>query len=88
MHLRELFADDPGRVDRLSLEAVGIHADLSKHRVTDETIDLLLALADERGVAERRDAMFRASTSTGREPTRAPCRPADAPQRLARRRRP
>ena len=59
VHLRELFADDPGRVERLSVEAVGIHADLSKHRVTDETIALLLALAEERGVAARRDAMFR-----------------------------
>ena len=57
-HLRDLFAGDPGRVDRLRLEAAGIHADLSKHRVTDETVALLLALAGERRVAERRDAMF------------------------------
>jgi glucose-6-phosphate isomerase len=59
IHLRELFATDPGRVERLSFEAAGIEADLSKHRVTAETIPLLLALAAERGVAERRDAMFR-----------------------------
>jgi len=59
VHLRELFADDPRRVERLSFEAAGIHADLSKHRVTEETIALLLALAEERGVAARRDAMFR-----------------------------
>jgi glucose-6-phosphate isomerase len=59
LHLRELFAEDPARVDRLSLEAAGIHADLSKHRVTEETMRLLVALADERGVAVRRDAMFR-----------------------------
>ncbi len=59
LHLRELFESDPGRVERLTLEAAGIHADLSKHRVTDETMRLLLALAEERGVAERRDAMFR-----------------------------
>jgi glucose-6-phosphate isomerase len=59
LHLRDLFADDPMRVDRLSLEAAGIHADLSKHRVTEETMRLLVALADERGVAARRDAMFR-----------------------------
>jgi len=59
LHLRELFAGDPGRVERLSLEAAGIHSDLSKHRVTEETIALLLALAEERGVADRRDAMFR-----------------------------
>ncbi|HET8742558.1 MAG TPA: glucose-6-phosphate isomerase [Gaiella sp.] len=58
-HLRELFATDPGRVDRLSLEAVGIHADLSKHRVTEESMRLLLSLAEERGVFARRDAMFR-----------------------------
>ena len=59
LHLRELFAGDPGRAARLSYEAAGIHADLSKHRVTDETVRLLLRLAEERGVAERRDAMFR-----------------------------
>ncbi len=59
MHLRELFAMDPGRVERLSLEAAGIHADLSKHRVTAETVSLLLDLARERDVAGRRDAMFR-----------------------------
>jgi glucose-6-phosphate isomerase len=59
LHLRELFAEDAARVDRLSLEAAGIHADLSKHRVTEETMRLLVALADERGVAVRRDAMFR-----------------------------
>jgi len=59
IHLRDLFARDPGRVERLSLEAAGIHADLSKHRVDGETVRLLLELARERGVAVRRDAMFR-----------------------------
>ena len=59
LQLRDLFADEPDRVERLTLDAAGIHADLSKHRVTAETISLLLALADERGVAARRDAMFR-----------------------------
>ncbi len=59
VHLRELFATDPGRAGRLTFEAADIHADLSKHRVTGETVALLLALADERGVASRRDAMFR-----------------------------
>ncbi len=59
LHLRDLFAADPGRVRRLTIEAAGIHADLSKHRVTAETIALLLALARERGVEERRDAMLR-----------------------------
>jgi glucose-6-phosphate isomerase len=58
-HLRDLFADDPGRVDRLSLEAAGIHADLSKHRVTAETVALLVELAAARSVEERRDAMYR-----------------------------
>jgi len=59
LQLRELFATDADRVERLTFEAGDIHADLSKHRVTAETLALLLALADERGVASRRDAMFR-----------------------------
>ena len=59
LHLRELFAEDPGRVARLSFEAAGIHADLSKHRVTDETVRLLLGLAEDRAIVECRDAMFR-----------------------------
>jgi glucose-6-phosphate isomerase len=58
-HLRDLFAEEPDRVERLTLDAAGIHADLSKHRVTAETVPLLLALAEERGVAARREAMFR-----------------------------
>ncbi len=58
-HLRDLFAEDTGRVERLAVDAAGIHADLSKHRVTAETMPLLVELARERGVAERRDAMFR-----------------------------
>jgi glucose-6-phosphate isomerase len=57
-HLRELFADDPMRGERLALEAEGIYLDYSKNRITDETIQLLLRLASECGVAERRDAMF------------------------------
>ncbi len=57
-HLRELFAEDPGRGERLTAEAAGLFLDYSKNRVTDETLTLLLALADESGVAERRDAMF------------------------------
>ena len=59
VHLRELFAEEPDRAERLTFDAAGIHADLSKHRVTEETMRLLLALAEERGVAARRDAMFR-----------------------------
>jgi glucose-6-phosphate isomerase len=58
VHLRELFAVDATRGERLTLEAEGIFLDYSKNRVTDETIALLLQLAEERGVAERRDAMF------------------------------
>jgi glucose-6-phosphate isomerase len=58
-HLRDLFAEDPSRGERLALEAEGIYLDYSKHRITDETIALLVQLAEETGVAERRDAMFR-----------------------------
>jgi glucose-6-phosphate isomerase len=58
-HLRELFAADPGRGERLTAEAAGIYLDYSKNRVTDETMRLLVELAVESGVAERRDAMFR-----------------------------
>src|SRR5882672_1013941 len=58
-HLRELFAGDPGRGERLTAEAAGLYLDYSKNRVTDETMRLLVALAGESGVAERRDAMFR-----------------------------
>jgi glucose-6-phosphate isomerase len=58
-HLRELFAGDPGRGERLTAEAAGLYLDYSKNRITDETVRLLVALAEESGVAERRDAMFR-----------------------------
>jgi glucose-6-phosphate isomerase len=57
-HLRDLFAEDAGRGERLVAEAAGLHLDLSKNRITDETLTLLGALARERGVEERRDAMF------------------------------
>ena len=59
LHLRDLFASDPGRGERLAAEACGLYVDYSKHRVTDETLRLLVALAEECGVPERRDAMFR-----------------------------
>src|SRR5690349_22700491 len=59
VHLRELFASDAGRGERLTAEAAGLYLDYSKNRVTDETMRLLVALAEESGVAERRDAMFR-----------------------------
>ena len=58
-HLRDLFAEDPGRGERLTAEAAGIFLDYSKNRVTDETMRLLAELAEESGVTERRDAMFR-----------------------------
>ncbi|MHB1445382.1 MAG: glucose-6-phosphate isomerase [Acidimicrobiales bacterium] len=57
-HLRDLFAADPGRGERLCAEAAGIFLDYSKNRITDETLDLLVLLAEESGVAERRDEMF------------------------------
>jgi len=58
MHLRTLFADDPGRAERFCAEGAGLFLDYSKNRITDETLKLLLRLAEERGVAKRRDAMF------------------------------
>src|SRR3954451_192767 len=57
-HLRQLFADDPKRGERLTVEAVGIYLDYSKNRVTDETLRLLLQLAEQSGLRERIDAMF------------------------------
>jgi glucose-6-phosphate isomerase len=59
LHLRTLFADDPGRGERLTLEAAGLVFDYSKQRVTDETLALLLQLADESGLRQGIDAMFR-----------------------------
>jgi glucose-6-phosphate isomerase len=58
-NLRELFADDPGRGERLTAEAAGLYLDYSKHRVTDETLKLLVQLAEESGLRDRIDAMFR-----------------------------
>jgi len=58
-HLRDLFAEDPKRGERLTAEAVGLHLDYSKHRISDETVALLLQLAEESGLRERIDAMFR-----------------------------
>ncbi len=59
VHLRTLFAQDAGRGERLTAEAVGIYYDYSKNRLTDETIKLLLTLAEESGLRARIDAMFR-----------------------------
>src|SRR5271165_6107488 len=58
LHLRTLFAEDPGRAERFSAEAAGLFLDYSKNRITDKTLTLLLRLAEERGVAQRREAMF------------------------------
>ena len=57
-HLRELFAEDPGRGERLCAEGAGLYLDYSKNRITDETVGLLLQLAEESGLEEHRDAMF------------------------------
>jgi len=59
LHLRQLFADDPGRGRRMAIEAVNIYFDYSKHRITDETLKLLIQLAEEAGLRSRIDAMFR-----------------------------
>jgi glucose-6-phosphate isomerase len=58
-HLRDLFGADPGRGERLRAEGAGLYLDFSKNRITDETLMLLGALAQQRGVVERREAMFR-----------------------------
>jgi glucose-6-phosphate isomerase len=58
LHLRQLFADDPGRGERMGVEAAGIFLDYSKNRVTDETLRLLCQLADESDLRGRIDAMF------------------------------
>jgi glucose-6-phosphate isomerase len=58
-HLRDLFAEDPGRGERLTAQAAGLYLDYSKNRITDETMALLVDLAQESGVPQRRDAMFR-----------------------------
>jgi glucose-6-phosphate isomerase len=58
-HLRDLFAADPGRGERLSAEAAGLYLDYSKNRITDATLELLRRLAEESGLPERTQAMFR-----------------------------
>ncbi len=62
LHLRDLFADDPARGERLTAEAVGLYLDFSKNRLTDETLQLLVSLAEESGLRERIEAMFRGET--------------------------
>jgi glucose-6-phosphate isomerase len=58
LHMRELFANDPRRGERLAAEAAGVYLDYSKNRITDETLNLLLQLAEEAGLRARTDAMF------------------------------
>jgi glucose-6-phosphate isomerase len=59
LHLRELFATDPGRGERMSIAAAGIYLDYSKNRIKDETLRLLIELAEQSGLRGRIDAMFR-----------------------------
>jgi len=59
LHLRNLFADDPKRGERMTAEAVGLFLDYSKNRITDDTVKLLLQLAEDSGLRGRIDAMFR-----------------------------
>jgi glucose-6-phosphate isomerase len=59
VHLRQLFVDDPGRGERLAIEAAGVYLDYSKNRITEETLQLLWQLALESGLRDRMDAMFR-----------------------------
>src|SRR5271163_3551315 len=59
LHLRNLFADDPTRGERMTAEAAGVYLDYSKNRVNDETLKLLLELAEQADLRGRIDAMFR-----------------------------
>jgi glucose-6-phosphate isomerase len=59
LHLRDLFADDPKRGERMAAQGVGIYLDYSKNRITDHTLKLLIQLAEESGMQTRMDAMFR-----------------------------
>jgi glucose-6-phosphate isomerase len=59
VHLRSLFADDPARGERMTAEAAGVYLDYSKNRINDETLKLLIELAERSGLRERIDAMFR-----------------------------
>src|SRR5213592_4428997 len=59
LHLRQLFAADPKRGERMTVEAVGLYLDYSKNRITDETLELLVNLADESELRARIDSMFK-----------------------------
>src|SRR5215510_936729 len=67
LHLRDLFATDPKRGERLTAEAVGLYLDYSKHRITDDTLGLLVQLAEASGLRDRIDAMFRGDKLNGTE---------------------
>src|SRR5215475_3462067 len=67
LHLRDLFATDPKRGERLTAEAAGLYLDYSKHRITDDTLDLLVQLAESSGLRDRIDAMFRGDKLNGTE---------------------
>ncbi len=71
-HLRDLFAEDPGRGERLAAEAAGIYLDYSKNRITDETMRLLVELADESGCG-RSGGTRCSAASTSTSPRTAPC---------------
>src|SRR5262245_32141397 len=62
-HLRQLFAEDPMRGERMAVEAVGIYLDYSKNRITYETLKLLFRLAEQSGLQSRIEAMFRGENS-------------------------
>jgi len=59
LHLRKLFADDPDRGERMTVSAIGVYLDYSKHRITDKTLRLLLQMAEESSLRSKIDAMFR-----------------------------
>src|SRR5271157_720697 len=59
LHLRDLFAEDLKRGERMTVEAAGLFLDYSKNRITDETLKLLIQLAEESGLRDRIEAMFR-----------------------------
>ena len=67
VHLRDLFADDPGRGQRMTAEAAGVYLDYSKNRIGDETLMLLLDLAEQSGLRAHIDAMFRGEKINSRK---------------------
>jgi glucose-6-phosphate isomerase len=62
LHLRKLFSDDPKRGERMTVEAMGIYLDYSKNRITNETLELLIRLADECGLRTRIDSLLTCSS--------------------------